>query len=76
MLGETHTGSLAVNDFLTAEQAAKELGYHLNHLYRLLSDGTVTGEKWSGKAWMISRQEVERVKALQDEHGRVHKGER
>jgi len=65
-----------VNDFLTAEQAATELGYHLNHLYRLLADKTVKGEKWGGKAWMISRKEIERVKSLQDEYGRLHKGER
>ena len=62
--------------FLTADQAAQELGYHLNHLYRLLAEGAVKGEKLGGKVWMISPQEVQRVKSLQDEQGRLHKGER
>lgn len=70
------TVAVRVNEQLTAQAAAGELGYHLNHLYRLLAEGTIKGEKWSGKAWMISRQEVERVKALQDEHGRLWKGQR
>jgi excisionase family DNA binding protein len=61
---------------LTAQQAADMLGYHINHLYRLLKDGTVKGTRWGGKVWMIDRAEVARVKALQDEHGRVHKGQR
>ena len=60
-----------MRDFLTAAQAAQKLGYHLNHLYRLLASGTVKGEKWGGKAWMIQRDEVERIRALQDEHGRL-----
>ena len=63
-------------DFLTAEQAARELGYHLNHLYRLLKSETVRGEKLAGKVWMISPQEVRRVKSLQDEHGRLARGRR
>lgn len=62
--------------FLTADQAAQELGYHLNHLYRLLAAGTVKGEKLGGKVWMISRREVQRVKSLQDEQGRLHEGQR
>jgi excisionase family DNA binding protein len=59
----------------TAEQAAKALGYHLYHVYRLLANGTLKGQKWAGKAWMISRQEIERIKALQDEHGRLSRRE-
>lgn len=51
------------------------LGYHLNHLYRLLRSGVVKGKRWGGKVWMIERSEVERVKALQDEYGRLHKGQ-
>jgi hypothetical protein len=54
---------------LTAKEAAAELGYHINHLYRLLKAGTVHGERFSG-VWVIDRKEVERVKSLQDEYGR------
>jgi excisionase family DNA binding protein len=60
-------------DVLTAEQAARELGYHLNHLYRMLANGTIKGKKWAN-AWMIERSEVERIKAMQTEHGRLPKG--
>ena len=57
---------------LTAEQAAKDLGYHLNYLYALLKQGTVKGRKFS-EVWMIDRSEVERIKALQGPGGRLPK---
>jgi excisionase family DNA binding protein len=57
---------------LTAQEAANELGYHTRHLYRLLNDGTIRGKRF-GRVWMIDRQEVERVKALQGSGGRLPK---
>lgn len=57
---------------LTAQEAATELGYHVNHLYRLLRDGTIKGKHF-GQAWMIDRQEVERIKAMQGPGGRLPK---
>ena len=54
---------------LTAEEAAHELGYHINHVYRLLKQGKMTGTRFSG-VWVIDREEVERIKARQDEFGR------
>ena len=75
MFGEANTGVI-MSEKLTAQQAADELGYHVNHLYRLLARGTVRGTRWGGKVWMIDRGEVDRVKALQDEHGRLWKGQR
>jgi hypothetical protein len=54
---------------LTAQQAANALGYHINHLYRLLKAGAIKGERFSG-VWAIDPREVERVKNLQDEYGR------
>jgi len=54
---------------LTTAEAARELGYHLNHVYRLLRQGKLTGTRFSG-VWMIDREEVERIKARQDEYGR------
>ena len=60
---------------LTAQQTAELLGYHVNHVYRLLKEGTLKGEQFN-RVWIIDRQEVERVKSLQDEHGRVWKGQR
>jgi excisionase family DNA binding protein len=61
-----------MNRPLTAQEAAGELGYHIQHLYRLLRDGTIKAERFN-RAWMIDRQEVERVKALQGPGGRLPK---
>ena len=57
---------------LTVRQAADELGYHSHHVYRLLKNGTMKGRRF-GPSWMISRQEVERIKALQGPGGRLPK---
>ena len=62
-----------MSDKLTAEQAATELGYHINHVYRLLRLGAMHADQFNG-VWLVERAEVERVKALQDEHGRYHHG--
>jgi excisionase family DNA binding protein len=57
---------------LTAKEAAELLGYHPDHLRRLLRAGTVKGTQFS-QVWMIDRQEVERIKALQGPGGRLPK---
>lgn len=59
---------------LTAKEAADELGYNIHHLYKLLRNGIVKGERFN-QSWMIGRQEVERVKALQGPGGRLPKSE-
>lgn len=59
-----------MGDKLTAEQAAKELGYHVNHVYRLLKQGKLRGKQFN-RVWIIDRGEIERIKAQQDEHGRL-----
>jgi len=59
-----------MNEPLTAEQAAEELGYTLNHLYRLLRGGKIQARRF-GQAYLIDRQEVERIKALQGPKGRL-----
>jgi len=61
-----------MSDVLTAREAADELGYHINHLYELLRSGTVQAQQFN-RVWMIERQEVERVKALQGPGGRLPK---
>jgi excisionase family DNA binding protein len=62
-----------MSDKLSAQQAADELGYHVNHVYRLLASGAMTGGRF-GNYWMIDRAEVERVKALQSSGGRFYHG--
>lgn len=63
-----------MSDRLTAEQAANILGYHIGHMRRLLRMGTVRAEQFNG-VWIIDRQEVERIKALQGPGGRLPKTE-
>ena len=57
---------------LTVKEAAERLGYHPNHVRRLLRTGMVKGKRFSG-VWMVDRAEVERVKALQGKGGRLPK---
>ena len=64
-----------MNELLTAQEAADELGYHIHHLYRLLRNGTIEARQFN-RVWMIPNQEVERVKALQGPGGRLPKAQR
>ena len=57
---------------LTAQQAADKLGYHVDHVHKLLNTGIIKAEQFDG-LWMIDRQEVGRVKALQGPGGRLPK---
>lgn len=57
---------------LTVKEAAQELGYHPDHMRRLVRSGTVQGER-TGLVWLTPRQEVERIKALQGPGGRLPK---
>ena len=60
-----------MDEKVTTEQAAQELGYHLKHVQRLLRQGIMRGEKF-GRTWIIDRSEVERIKAAQSEKGRFY----
>ena len=64
-----------MSEKMTAQEAAVYLGYHLNHVYRLLKDGVLRGEQFN-RVWILNRREVDRLKALQDENGRVWRGQR
>ena len=57
---------------LTAMEAADKLGYNIHHLYKLLRTGVVKGERFN-QSWMIDREEVERIRALQAPGGRLPK---
>ena len=59
-----------MNELLTTQQAAKELGYHTHHLYKLLRSGTIKAQQFN-RVWMIPRSEIERIKALQGPGGRL-----
>lgn len=57
-------------DKLTVDQAAELLDYHPDHVRRLLRQGRMEGEHFN-RVWMIDREEVERLKALQFPSGRL-----
>ena len=55
---------------LTAQQVADELGYNIHHTYRLLRNGTIKAKRFN-QVWMVDPAEVERIKALQGPGGRL-----
>lgn len=57
---------------LTAQEAADALGYHVNHLYRLIAQGRVKGRKLLDRVWVFDQREIDRIKSLQDEKGRLN----
>jgi hypothetical protein len=61
-----------MRDMLTVNQAAQELGYHPNHVRRLLQGEIIKGEK-IGNYWFIPKREIERIKAGQDDYGRYRR---
>lgn len=58
---------------LTVKEAAAELGYHPDHLRRLLKGQVIKGER-AGLVWLIPVEEVARIKDLQGPGGRLPKG--
>jgi excisionase family DNA binding protein len=58
---------------MSAQEAANYLGYHINHVYRLLAQGKLQGKKVLDQVWLIDRGSVERLKAQQTEAGRLPK---
>lgn len=55
---------------LTVREVAKQLSYHPDHVYRLIKTGVIRAERF-GRSWAITREEVQRIKRLQDENGRI-----
>ena len=56
-------------DKMTPQEAAQFLGYHIDHVYRLLRSGKMKGEK-KYRVWLINRSDVEHIKQEQDDSGR------
>lgn len=60
---------------LTVKEAAKQLGYHPDHVRRLIRAGTLKAER-AGLVWLIPLSEVDRIKALQGKGGRLPKSKK
>ena len=61
-----------LNEAMTTEEAARLLGYHINHVRRLIREGVLEAEK-IGRVWFIDRDSVYRIRAQQGEGGRLPK---
>lgn len=57
---------------ITVEKAAALLGYHPDHVRRLLRAGVIQGEKVCGVVWLIDRSEVEYILSAQ-RNGRFYR---
>ena len=47
-----------LKDYMTTEEAAKSLGFHIDHIRRMLRLGDLEGEKISGQSWLVLRKSV------------------
>ena len=65
---------MSENQDMTVSEAARELGYHPHHVYRLLAEGRLKARQFN-RVWIIKRSEVERLKAEQ-EGGRLPRSDR
>jgi excisionase family DNA binding protein len=51
--------------YMTTEDAAQRLGYHLESIRRMLREKELEGKKW-GRYWLISKKSVEEYKKRND----------
>jgi excisionase family DNA binding protein len=47
-----------LNEFMTTEEAAKKLGFHVKSIPKMLRDEILEGERF-GRAWLVSRKSVD-----------------
>ncbi len=47
-----------LKDFITTEEAARILNYHVEHVRKLMREGGLKGEKM-GTAWLVLKESVE-----------------
>lgn len=51
-----------MNQKLTVRQAAETLGYHPDHVRRLLRAGVIKAEKADDLVWLIDQEEINRAR--------------
>ena len=47
-----------LNEFMTTDEAAKKLGFHVKSIPKMLRDEILQGERF-GRAWLVSRKSVD-----------------
>jgi excisionase family DNA binding protein len=48
-----------LNDFISTEEAAEKLKYHVEHVRRMMREGNIEGIK-IGRTWLVKREAVDR----------------
>ena len=43
-----------LNEFITTEEAAEKLKYHVEHVRRMMREGSIAGQK-IGRTWLVRR---------------------
>lgn len=59
-----------MSEYISAQEAAAQLGYHVKHVYRLLREGKLQGQRIGG-GWAVLAVSVAQAKARQDVNGRI-----
>ena len=53
-----------IDSYMTATEAAKELGLSLRGLQHRIKAGTIRAQRVSGRGWLVPREEVERYRGV------------
>jgi excisionase family DNA binding protein len=54
-----------MTDFITSADAARQLGYTVQHVRRLVRQGTLSGVKM-GRDWVVQQSSVQELMALRE----------
>ncbi|MGD0753213.1 MAG: helix-turn-helix domain-containing protein [Anaerolineales bacterium] len=47
-----------LNEFITTEEAAEKLKYHVEHVRRMMREGSIAGQK-IGRTWLVRREALD-----------------
>lgn len=47
-----------MNDFISIEEAAEKLKYHVDHVRRMMREGSIEGMK-NGRTWQVKRDALD-----------------
>jgi excisionase family DNA binding protein len=47
-----------LNEFISTEEAAEKLGYHVEHIRRMMREGSIQGLK-IGRTWLVRREALD-----------------
>lgn len=51
-----------LTEYMTTQEAARQLGFHIDHIRRMLREGDLEGVKISGQSWLVLKKSVEDYK--------------